>query len=584
MKSFLPTNRLEMEERGWDELDILIISGDAYIDHPSFGAAIIGRYLEYYGYKVGIIAQPDWKSDEDFLVMGIPRLYVAITAGNMDSMINHYTAQKKIRSTDAYTPGGKIGLRPNRASIVYSAVAKKLFKNVPLVLGGIEASLRRLPHYDFWSDKLRNSIIFDAKADFIIYGMGEKTSLNIARFLDGSDNVSSHDIAGTVVIVKDIKTKKAIELPEYTSSFPKEKFWEMSVKFEDNYRENAIYQKYGGRFLKHNPPSIPLNEKEMDEVYNLPFTRLPHPKYKQEKLTAFDQIQNSITSHRGCFGGCSFCAIGYHQGKTIQSRSQKSICEEIKQIRDEKYFSGTISDVGGPSANMYGMSCNLGISQKCKRTSCLYPQICPNLDSSHQKQKKMLKSAKSVAGVKNLFISSGVRFDLALEDNDYIEQLAKFYTGGLLKLAPEHKSKKVLDYMNKPDFSLYQKFGKQFGSYSKKVGKKQYIVPYIIVGHPGATLADTIELALYLKQNSIKLKQIQEFTPTPMSLSTMMYYTELDKSGKKVHVAKGREIRLMKALIQWFLPENKKLVIEALKNCSKLSMLNRFYPTKKNRA
>lgn len=583
MKSFLPTNRLEMEKRGWDELDILIISGDAYIDHPSFGTALIGRYLEYYGYKVGIIAQPDWKSDDDFLVMGTPRLYVAISAGNMDSMINHYTAQKKIRSTDAYTPGGKTGLRPNRASIVYSAVAKKLFKNIPIVLGGIEASLRRLPHYDFWSDKLRNSILFDAKADFIVYGMGEKTVLNIARALDGTDNVSTLDIAGTVVNVKEIKSKHAIELPEFNSSFSKEQFWKMSVMFEDNYRDKEIYQKFGARYLKHNPAAKALTESDMDEVYELPFTRLPHPKYKQAKLTAFDQIQNSITSHRGCFGGCSFCAIGYHQGKTIQSRSQISICEEIKQIRDEKYFSGTISDVGGPSANMYGMSCKLGISQECKRTSCLYPQICPNLDTSHQKQKTMLNKAKSVSGVKNLFISSGIRFDLALEDNEYIEQLAEFYTGGLLKLAPEHKSKRVLDYMNKPDFSLYQKFGKQFGSYSKKVGKKQYIVPYIIVGHPGATLADTIELALYLKQNNIKLKQIQEFTPTPMSLSTMMYYTELDKSGNHVHVPKGREIRLMKAIIQWFLPENKKLVIEALRSCSKLNMLNRFYPNKSKR-
>lgn len=583
MKSFLPMNRAEMEQRGWDELDILLITGDAYIDHPSFGMALIGRYLEHFGYRVGIIAQPDWKSDDDFLVMGTPKLYVAITSGNMDSMINHYTAQKKIRSTDAYSPDDKIGLRPNRASIVYSGIAKKLFKNVPIVLGGIEASLRRLPHYDFWSDKLRNSILFDSKADFIVYGMGEKISLDIARALDGTDRVDSYDIPGTVVNVKEITSHNFVELPEYNSSFSKQEFWKMSTMFEEGYREKHIYQRFGGRYLKHNPPGIPLTEQEMDEVYDLPFTRVPHPKYKNARLAAFEQIQNSITSHRGCFGGCSFCAIGYHQGKTIQSRSQKSICNEIREIKETKTFQGTISDVGGPSANMFGMSCKLGISKTCKRTSCLYPQICPSLDTSHKPQINMLRKARDIPGVNHLFISSGIRFDLALEDSKYIDELAEHYTGGLLKLAPEHKSKKVLDYMNKPNFDLYQKFGKQFGSYSKKIGKKQYIVPYIIVGHPGATLDDTIELALYLKQQNIKIKQIQEFTPTPMSLSTMMYYTELDKKGQKVHIAKGREIRLMKALAQWFLPDNKKLVIEALKKCDRLSILNHFYPSKKKR-
>ena len=581
-KMFLPTNKSEMQARGWEQLDIIIVSGDAYIDHPSFGAAIIGRYLESFGYRVGIIAQPSWNSTRDFMKLGRPRLFFGVTAGNMDSIVNHYTAQRKQRSEDAYSPDGVIGLRPNLPSIVYTSKLKQAYHDVPVVLGGMEASMRRLPHYDYYSDKVRNSILFDSKADILVYGMGEKPILEIAHQYASEKTTSEiNNILGTVVISKN--NAEGISLPEYHKKYNSEEFYQTHKLFEDNFRSNILYQKFGTRYLKHNPPAKAFEASELDEIYALPFTRKPHPIYKNKKLTAFTQIQNSVTSHRGCFGACSFCSIGYHQGKTISSRSQESILAEINKIVKSSGFHGTISDVGGPSANMYGMGCGLGISYSCTRRSCLYPDVCQHLVNSHKPNLDLLKKCREVDGVKHIFLGSGVRFDLALGHPDYIKALAKNYTSGLLKLAPEHKDEKTLKVMNKPSFMKYQEFGKQFGAASKRAGKKQFIVPYMIAGHPGTDMKAAVDLAIYLKKNNIKLKQISEFTPTPMTESTLAYVTGKTLDGMNIHVPKGREIRLQKALMQWYDPNNKKLIIEALKLASRMDLVEFFFGKVKDR-
>ncbi len=575
MNNFLPTSQKDIKDRGWKQLDIIIITGDAYVDHPSFGPVIIARSLEAEGYKVGIISQPDWKSDKDFKKLGRPRLFFGVSSGNMDSMINHYTALRKIRSEDAYSPGGKSGLRPNRAAVVYTQKVRSIFKDTPVILGGVEASMRRLPHYDYWSDKLRNSIIFDSRADIVVYGMGERTIGTIARRLNNNEDIKElKNIPGTVVMGNEING--AVVLPEYTSNLSNEDFLEMHKIFWNDFRDKILIQKFGKSYLIHNPPAKSLSTKDLDKVYDLDFTRQPHPDYNGKKIPAFTQIKDSITAHRGCFGGCHFCAIGEHQGKTIRSRSIGSIVNEIKNIAKDPNFKGTISDIGGPSANMYGMSCKLGISETCKITSCLFPELCPHLETSHEAQKKLLNEVRKLRKVKHSFISSGIRFDLALKDIDYIKVVAKYHTSGLLKLAPEHISPEVLQYMNKPSIKLYERFHDIYSDYCNDIGKKQFIVPYIIVGHPGSSLKETILLATYLKKNGIKLKQIQQFTPTPMTQSTMMYYTGLDLDGKKISTPKGREIRLQKALVQWFVPQNKKLIIEALKNAGRRDLIDFF--------
>ncbi len=575
MNNFLPTSQKDLKDRGWKQLDIIIITGDAYIDHPSFGPVIIARSLEAEGYKVGVISQPDWQGDADFKKLGRPRLFFGISSGNMDSMINHYTALRKIRSEDAYSPGGKSGLRPNRAAVVYTQKVRSIYKETPVILGGVEASMRRLPHYDYWSDKLRNSIIFDSRADIVVYGMGERTINTVARRLNNGDDIKKmNNIQGTVVMGKEIEG--AVVLPEFTSDLSKDNFLKMHKIFWHDFRDKILIQQFGKSFLIHNPPAKSLSTKELDKVYDLDFTRLPHPDYKGKQIPAFTQIKDSITAHRGCFGGCHFCAIGEHQGKTIRSRSINSIIKEIKNIAIDPNFKGTISDIGGPSANMYGMSCKLGISETCKITSCLFPDICPHLETSHEAQKKLLNEVRKLRRVKHSFISSGIRFDLALKDIDYIKIVAKYHTSGLLKLAPEHISPEVLHYMHKPSIKLYERFHDIYSDYCNDIGKKQFIVPYIIVGHPGSSLKETIKLATYLKKKGIKLKQIQQFTPTPMTQSTMMYYTGLDLDGKKISTPKGREIRLQKALVQWFVPQNKKLIIEALKNAGRRDLIDFF--------
>ena len=580
---FFPTNQLELKKTGWKQLDIIIISGDAYVDHPSFGTAIIAHFLYANGFKVGIIDQPDLRDSKSLTVLGKPKLFFGITAGNMDSMINRYTAQKKIRSYDNYSPNGKTSLRPDRATIVYAQEIKKLFHDAPIILGGIEASMRRIPHYDYWQDKVRNSIIFDARADIIVYGMGETQILQIAQRLQSGEKIDEiNNVQGTVSVIK-TPHKDGFFFKEYNKGFTQKDFYDMNIQFENNYRSKTLYQKFSGRYLRHNIPAVPLSEKEMDFIYNMPFERDVHPKYKGKTIKAFEQIQTSVTSHRGCFGGCNFCAIGYHQGKTIQSRSINSIKKELIKITEKPYFRGTISDVGGPTANMYKMVCKLGISRTCTRKSCIYPSICTHLEYSHKPNIKLLKETDKIPKIKHLFVASGVRFDLAVHDEKYIKMLSEKYTGGLLKLAPEHKSNKVLKYMAKPSFEIYEKFSDKFFYHSKNAGKRQAIVPYIIAGHPGATLQDTLELAIYLKKNKIELKQVQEFTPTPMSASTLMYYTGLDLNGKKINVPKGREIRLQKALIQWFIPSNKKLIIEALKKLNKTKLLAFFFDNNKRK-
>jgi uncharacterized radical SAM protein YgiQ len=589
---FIPMSKAEMQKLGWDQCDFIIISGDAYVDHPSFGAAIIARTLESAGFKVGIIAQPDWKSDHDWVQLGIPKYGFGITAGNLDSMVNHYTAQKKIRHNDAYSPDDKAGLRSDRATIIYCNVVRRLFKNVPIIIGGVEASMRRIAHYDFWQDKVRNPILADSKADILVYGMGEKPILAIADKLNQGIPVSDiKDVPGTVVFdnppsavipeqagIHAVVKEGVIMLPDSESCSDKQTFHQMSLLFHHNFQEKIIYQKVAGRYIKHNPPAEPMTEKELDGVYALPFMRLPHPKYGKSIIPAWVQIKDSITSHRGCMGGCSFCTIGYHQGKAIQSRSEQSVLKELRTLSQSQSFKGTVSDIGGPSANMYGMKCRLGFPKSCKRNSCLYPEICSQLDTSHKQITAHLNKALKVEGINHVFISSGIRFDLALKDENYIRQIALHHTGGLLKLAPEHSEPEVLRAMGKPEIKLYLDFCELFFAIGQKAGKRNNVVPYIIAGHPGSTLEDAIKLGLWLKKRNVRLEQVQEFTPTPMTLSTCMYYTGLDfETGKPIFVPKGRDVRLQKALVMWHEHVNKPQIKEALSKAERLDQLPKFY-------
>lgn len=586
INKFLPINKVDIQNRGWKQVDIILVSGDAYIDHPSFAAPLIGRYLEKFGFKVGIISQPNVKNPQEFLELGEPRLFWGVTSGNMDSMVNHYTAQKRPRSEDAYTPDGERGIRPDRALLKYTNVIKRISKDKPVIIGGIEASMRRISHYDYWSNKVRNSILVDSKADMLVYGMGEKIILEIARRINSGELIETmQDIPGTVTIVPEIDfSNQPIVLPSQDKSVEPYSFLKLTKLFQDNYSHKVIYQSVFNKFLKHNLPSNKFSTSEMDEIYDLPFVREPHPIYKGKVIKAWDQIRNSINVHRGCGGGCNFCAIGYHQGRQISYRSKDNILNEIRTLTKKKYFHGTISDVGGPSANMYGMKCRLPDGYTCRRSSCLYPEICKNLDTNHGPYLELLNTISRMNDVKNVFIASGIRFDLALKSTKFIKKVAEKYIGGHLKLAPEHVVPKVLHLMNKPNIDLYELFSKFFLDFSHKAGKKQKIIPYIIVGHPGTDLNDAIKLALYLKKHNLRLEQVQEFYPTPMTPSTAMYYTGKNfVDGKKIHVAKGREIRLQKALVQWFFPANKKYVIEALRSVGKSNLLKEFYNEKKKR-
>lgn len=570
---FLPVNRRDMAMRGWQELDILFVTGDAYIDHPAFGTPLLARLLENLGYRVGIIAQPDWKNPATLQVMGRPRLFAAISAGAMDSMVNHYTAAKRIRRNDAYSPDGKPGMRPNRAVIAYTAAVKQVFKGLPTVIGGVEASLRRLAHYDYWDDQVRRSILMDAKADLLLYGMAEKALIEVAQRLSAGEPLAGLQcIRGTAILTSSIPANGVV-LPSFTevAHDPESYNHAFKLTWEQNnpYSAQTLTQPHDNRFIVVNPPSLPLNETEMDQIYALPFTRKPHPQYT-EKIPAYEQIRHSLTSHRGCFGGCSFCAITLHQGKTIQSRSIPSLLRETNALVQQDDFHGTISDIGGPTANMYGLGCkNPQAEKNCRRSSCLFPAICPNLETSDRQAVKLLQTIRHQPRVRHVFIASGVRYDLFPQQPDYFELLIRHHISGLLKVAPESTSDRVTRVMHKPGVRVFTDFLDHFRRRNRELGLSQGLVPYLISGHPGCTLDDMVEVALYLKRHNLKVEQVQDFTPTPGSLSTCIYHTGIDPlSGEKIHVPRGsKEKRLQKALLLYHKREAQKDILEALRLC-----------------
>ncbi len=531
-----------MKARGWSVCDIILISGDAYIDHPSFGVPIIARTLEAAGFRVGIIAQPDWHNDADFMALGAPRLFFGISSGNMDSMVNHYTAQRRLRSDDAYSPQGKSGKRPDRAVMIYTNIIKRLYKGIPVLIGGVEASLRRVAHYDFWQNKVRNSILADSKADLLIYGMAEQTITDLAQKLNAGKHISElNDLPSTVCFCKEAGEPR---LPDADQCGDKNTFYLMNRVFYDNYATKALFQLNGGRWIKHNPPAPALPGKELDRIYSLPFMNAAHPIYGNQRIPAWEQIKQSITSHRGCYGGCNFCAIAVHQGRRIQSRSAVSIIAEARKLK------GTISDVGGPSANMYGSYCKLGFPDSCPRRSCIFPEICPNLVLDHEAQLHLLDTISKLPDIKHVFIASGIRHDLVLGNKRYIKAIATKYTGGRLKLAPEHSAPNVLKLMGKPPIERFEAFSKEYFEELRSSGLKRQIIPYIIIGHPGTTMEDAIALKHWLEKHKIHVEQVQEFTPTPMTISTCMYYTGLDfESGSPIHIPSPGEIRKQKELI-----------------------------------
>lgn len=593
---FLPTTREEMNARGWRELDILIVTGDAYVDHPAFGPVLIARFLEGRGYKVGVIAQPKWDSPEDLARMGRPRLFVGVAAGNLDSMLNKLTAQKKVRSEDQYSPGGRANMRPNRATIVYSNLCRQAFPGLPVVLGGIEASLRRIAHYDYWSDQVRRSILLDAKADLLVFGMGERPAWEIAKRLDAGEPVSAlTNIRGTAHVKKNrreweplladqsrfVLDKKLLVLPSYDEVVKdKEQFAKMSraLQYETNpHNGRPLLQVHGEEAVYFNSPAEPLGEAEMDGLYDLPFARAPHPSYN-EPIPAFNTVKDSIVTMRGCFGGCTFCSITEHEGRIIQSRSEASVLREVRQLSRMEGFSGVLTDLGGPTANMYKMTCKDERTENaCRRLSCVHPGICENLVTDHTPLISLMRKVRNEKGIKRVFIASGVRYDLAERSPEFIRELAQHHTGGQLSVAPEHSNDDVLDKMKKPSIKSYERFAQAFCQASEEANKEQFLVPYFITGHPGSTLKDTIELAVYLKKNGMRPRQVQDFIPTPMAVATTMFYTGLDPlSGEQVYTARDlREKRMMKALIFYWDAQHWPLAREALLKAGRRDLIGR---------
>ncbi len=565
----------EVRLRGWDGVDIVLVTGDAYIDHPSFAMAVIGRTLESAGYKVAVLAQPDWRTCLPWRQFGKPRLFFAVSAGNVDSMINHYTANRRIRSSDDYSPGGRPGLRPDRASVVYCQRAREAYPGVTIITGGIEASMRRLAHYDYWSNTVKKSLLLDSKADLLVYGMGEKTILEIAKAVSsGIPAGKLRSIRGTVYALGASENQDiagAAVIPSFEETACDKNLFLKAAKMiygETNpFNALTVIQKHGDRAVVQNSPSLPLSENEIDSIYALPYLRRPHPSYTAP-IPAFAMIKNSVTIHRGCFGGCSFCSLALHQGRIIQSRSEKSIISELEKIAAEKDFPGIISDMGGPTANMYAMGCsNPQMQEKCRRLSCLYPFICRNLGADYLPLLRLMRSASAVKGIKKALIASGIRMDLALLSMEYIKELACRHTGGQLKVAPEHCSAQTLAVMKKPGISFFLDFSAAFKNASRKAGKEQYLVPYLICGHPGSGLKETIELALFLKQHGYKPLQINDFIPAPMEISSAIYYAEKDPfTMDPVYVPrKETERKMQRALVQYFKKENRELVIKACK-------------------
>lgn len=572
---FLPVNREDMKKRGWDELDFLYIVGDAYVDHPSFGHAIISRVLEAHGYKVGIVALPDWTKIDDFKRMGRPKLAVLVSAGNIDSMVNHYTVSKKKRHDDSYAPGNKAGQRPDRATIVYCNRIREAFGNIPILIGGVEASLRRFAHYDYWDDKIRRSILFDSRASILMYGMGEKQIVMIAdKLRDGASVDEITDVPGTCYISHDYDEDISILIPSYEECVESKRAYADSCRiqyYEQNpYIGKTLVQKHGNRYLIQNPPMAPLSESELDEVYALPYIKNYHPMYEpMGGIKAIEEVKFSLAANRGCYGSCNFCALAFHQGRIVTSRSDESLIAEAKEMIKDKDFKGYIHDVGGPTANFREEACakqkTLGA---CKDRQCLFPKPCPNMKISHTKYLNLLRKLRALSGVKKVFIRSGIRFDYLINDPDdtFFYELCKYHVSGQLKVAPEHISDNVLKYMGKPENSVFNRFSDKFYEINKKIGKKQYLVPYLMSSHPGSTVRDAIKLAEYLNEHHINPQQVQDFYPTPGTISTCMFYTGLDPfTMKKVYVAKSpKEKAMQRALLQYRNPENYAIVYEAL--------------------
>ncbi|WP_028863881.1 YgiQ family radical SAM protein [Psychromonas aquimarina] len=646
---FLPMSRKEMKKLGWDSCDIILVVGDAYVDHPSFGMAIIGRTLEAQGYRVGIIAQPDWHSKDAFMKLGKPNLFFGVSAGNMDSMINRYTAERRIRHDDAYTPDNEGGKRPDRAVLAYTQRCKEAYKSVPVVIGGIEASLRRIAHYDYWSDKVRRSVLLDAKADILLYGNAERPLLEVAHRLSQGESIKDlSEIRGTAVLCKEalpnwkgIDSRKvdqtgkidpiispyadinvscatqkladpslnetpaqnedpaqAITIQPAMAKAKKLNPWEKTYiqlpSYEKVSKDKVLYahasrimhqetnpgcaralaQFHGERLVWINPPAYPLTTEEIDSVFALPFQRIPHPAYGDAKIPAYDMIRFSINIMRGCFGGCTFCSITEHEGRVIQSRSEDSIIKEIETIRDKvPGFTGVISDLGGPTANMYRLKCKSPkAEQTCRRLSCVFPEICHHMNTDHEHTINLYRRARKLSGIKKILIASGVRYDIAVEDPRYVRELIEHHVGGYLKIAPEHTEKGPLDKMMKPGMGTYETFKAMFEKYSKAAGKKQYLIPYFISAHPGTTDKDMINLALWLKSNNFKLDQVQNFYPSPLANATTMYHSEknplhkISKDSEEVFTAKGgRQRKIHKAILRYHVPENWPLIRETLK-------------------
>jgi uncharacterized radical SAM protein YgiQ len=638
---FLPTTREEMDNLGWDSCDIIIVTGDAYIDHPSFGMAIIGRLLEAQGFRVGIIDQPDWKDPEAFRQLGKPNLFFGVAAGNMDSLVNHYTSDRKVRSNDAYTPHGVAGKRPDRAVIVYAQKAKEAFKGVPIIIGGIEASLRRIAHYDYWQQKVRRSILPDSKADMLIFGNAERAIVELAHRLSAGEKIAditdirgtgymrlglpngwleidstdidqpgrliSHEspyqeipdcelkakqipsIAQPEILIKRNAIARAntfIRLPSYNKVIEDKMMYAHASRIfhlETNPgNARALVQKHGNRFVWLNPTPVPLSTPEMDGVFDLPYARAPHPKYENADIPAWEMIRHSINIMRGCFGGCTFCSITEHEGRIIQSRSEDSIIKEIEAIRDTSpNFTGSISDLGGPTANMYRLQCKTKkIESSCRRLSCVFPGICKNLNTNHKPLIKLYRRARNVPGIKKIYIASGLRYDLALQSPEYIKELVTHHVGGYLKIAPEHTSPDTLNKMMKPGIGIYDEFKKLFEKYSKQAGKEQYLIPYFISAHPGSTEKDMMHLALWLKKNNFRLDQVQAFLPTPLAIASAMYHTEQNplqqitrKKGNVFTAKSPHERRLQKAFLRYHDPENWDIIRKSLKGLGRTDLI-----------
>ena len=597
-KYFLPTTKDEIEKLGWDQPDIILFSGDAYVDHPSFGSAVIGRVLQNAGYKVAIVPQPNWRDDlRDFKKLGKPKLFFGVSAGAMDSMVNHYTANRRLRHTDAYTPGGKHGMRPDYPTIVYSKILKDLFPDVPVIAGGIEASLRRVSHYDYWQNKLLPSIMAQSKADMISYGMGEKAMLEIARRLKEGERIEDlQDIPQTVVFSNQTPAEEDIVLNSYEKCLKDKRLQSANFKYveeeSNKYSGKVIWQETNGKMIKINPMYPPMSVEEIDAIYDLPFTRVPHPRYNGKIIPAYEMIRHSVTLHRGCFGGCAFCTISAHQGKFISSRSKESILKEVEKVTQMEDFKGYISDLGGPSANMYSLGGkDPEICKKCKRPSCLHPSICKNLNVDHSKLLDIYESVDKNNKIKKAFVGSGVRYDIAMAHTDdkkveatnqrYLEQLIKNHVSGRLKVAPEHTSDKVLNLMRKPSFSLFKSFKKIFDRINEKYHLNQQLIPYFISSHPGCDLNDMADLAADTKELNFHLEQVQDFTPTPMTLASEIFYSGIHPyTGEKIYTATSDKEKLaQRRLFFWYKPEERKEIEKDLKRINRFDVLRILFPS-----